>query len=57
MNLEFINDIDLDRIEKIKDRFDWFYANYEYLRKYYPRKHVAVQDQRVIDCDKTLINY
>ena len=53
MNLEFVKDMDLDKIEKIR-QIDWFYSNYEYLRKYYPHKHVAVQDQRVIDCDKNL---
>jgi hypothetical protein len=54
MNLEFVKDMDLDRIKKIKDRLEWFYSNYEYLRKYYPHKHVAIKDQRVIDCDKNL---
>ena len=54
MNLEFVKDMDLDKIEKIKDRLLWFCSNYEYLRKYYPSKHVAIKDERVIDCDKNL---
>lgn len=54
MNLEFVKDMDLDKIEKIKDRLDWFYSNYDCMRKYYPHKHVAIRDQRVIDCDKNL---
>lgn len=54
MNLEFVKDLDLDKIEKIKDRFEWFYANYEYFKKYYPGKHIAIKGQKVIDCDKNL---
>lgn len=54
MNLEFVKDVDIIRIEKIKDNLQWFYANYEYFRKYYPAKYVAIKDQIVIDCDKYL---
>lgn len=52
MNLEFVKDIDLERMEKIRDGFEWFYSHYEYFRKYYLGKHVAIKDQKVIDCDK-----
>ena len=52
MNLEFVKDIDLERMEKIRDGLEWFCSNYEYFRKYYLGKHVAIKDQKVIDCDK-----
>ena len=54
MNLEFVKDLDLDDVNKIKDRLEWFYSNYEYFKKYYVGKHVAIRDQKVIDCDKNL---
>jgi hypothetical protein len=38
----------------IKDRLEWFYSDYEYFKKYYIGKHVAITDQKVIDCDKNL---
>ncbi len=54
MNLEFAKNVDIPKIEKIRDSLEWFYSNYEYFKKYYPGKHVAIKDQIVIDCDKNL---
>jgi hypothetical protein len=54
MNLEYVKEIDIERIEKIRDGLEWFFSNYEYFRKYYPGKHVAIKDQKVIDCDKNI---
>jgi hypothetical protein len=54
MNLEFIKDLDMENVKKIKDRLEWFYSNYEYFKKYYVGKHVAIKGQKVIDCDKNL---
>jgi hypothetical protein len=54
MNLEFIHDVDTFRIEKIRENFKWFYSNYEFFRKYYPGKHIAIKDEKVIGYDKNL---
>ena len=54
MNLEFIKNVDTFRIEKIKENFEWFYLNYEFFRKYYPGKHVAIKDEKVLGYDKNL---
>ncbi|HYF98502.1 MAG TPA: DUF5678 domain-containing protein [Candidatus Saccharimonadales bacterium] len=54
MNLEFSKDVDIVKIVKIRDSLEWFYSNYEYFKKYYPGKHVAIKDQIVMDCDKNL---
>ena len=54
MNLEFAKNVDILKIEKIRDSLEWFYSNYGYFKKYYPGKHVAIKDQIVIDCDKNL---
>lgn len=54
MPLEFVVDYDLNKLEKIKDNFKWFYSNYSHFKKHYSYKHVAIRDNRVIDCDKSL---
>ena len=54
MNLAFVNNMDVDKVEKIKDRLEWFYSNYEYFKSYYLYKHVAIKDKKVIDCDRSL---
>ena len=54
MNLEFVKEIDIERIEKIRENFKWFYSNYEFFRKYYPGKHIAIKDEKVIGYDKNL---
>jgi len=54
MNLEFVKDLDLENVKKIKERLEWFYLNYEYFKRYYVGKHVAIKDQKVIDCDRSL---
>lgn len=54
MNLKFVKDLEIKDIEKIRDGFEWFYSHQEYLKRYYSGKHVAIKDQKVIDCDKNL---
>lgn len=55
MNLAFIKeDLDIAKIERIKDTYEWFYSNYECFRKNYPCKHVAIDNQKVLDCDESL---
>ena len=54
MNLEFVKNVDTFRIEKIRENFEWFYSNYEFFRKYYPGKHIAIKDEKVIGYDKNL---
>jgi hypothetical protein len=54
MNLEFVKDLDLENVKKIKERLEWFYLNYEYFKRYYVGKHVAIKAQKIIDCDRSL---
>ena len=55
MNIEFIKeDWDVAKIERIKNMYEWFYSNYEYFRKNYPCKHVAIDNKKVLDCDESL---
>jgi len=53
MNLEFVKDLDSENVNKIKDRLEWFYSNYEYFKKF-NGKACCNKDQKVIDCDKNL---
>jgi hypothetical protein len=54
MNLDFVNDIDIENVKRIKGGFEWFYLNLEYFKRYYMGKYVVIKDQKVIDCDKSL---
>lgn len=51
---EHNDNIDLDRLERLHDNFDWFYLNYHYLKKDYKDQFIAVKDKKQIDNDKDL---
>lgn len=42
------------KFEKLKDNFDWFYSNYEELKRDYNNQYVAVKEKRQIDSDYDL---
>ena len=42
---------DFGKYEKLKDNFDWFYSNYEELKRDYSNQYVAVKEKRQIDND------
>ncbi|HET6590227.1 MAG TPA: DUF5678 domain-containing protein [Candidatus Nitrosocosmicus sp.] len=41
-------------MEKLKDNFDWFYSNYEKLRREFSNQYVAVKGRKHIDNDHNL---
>ncbi len=45
------SDRDFVKYEKLKDNFDWFYSNYEELRRDYNDQYVAIKDRKQIDSD------
>ena len=48
------SDRDFVKFEKLKDNFNWFYSNYEELKRDYNNQYVAVRDKRQIDHDYNL---
>ena len=48
------SDRDFVKFEKLKDNFDWFYSNYDELRREYNLQYVAVKEKRKIDNDYDL---
>ena len=54
MNLDFVYDLNVEKIEKIKDGLEWFYLNHERLKRCYLGQYVAIKDQKIVDCDKSL---
>lgn len=42
------------KFEKLKDNFEWFYSNYDGLRRDYCNQYVAVKDKNQIDNDCNL---
>lgn len=42
------------KFEKLKDNFDWFYSNYDDLKKDYNSQYVAVKEKKQIDNDYDL---
>jgi hypothetical protein len=38
----------------LKDNFDWFYSNYQELKRDYNKQYVAVKEKRQIDSDYDL---
>ena len=48
------SDRDFVKYEKLKDNFDWFYSNYEELRRDYNDQYVAIKDRKQIDSDFNL---
>ena len=47
-------DRDFVKYEKLRDNFDWFYSNYEELRRDYNDQYVAIKDRKQIDSDFNL---
>jgi len=45
---------DFSNLEKIKDNFEWFYENYEDLKRNFSNRYVAIRDRRQIDDDHNL---
>ncbi len=55
MNIDITqSDRDFVKFEKLKDNFDWFYTNYEELKRDYNNQYVAVKEKRQIDSDYDL---
>lgn len=47
-------DRELDRLQRLRDNFIWFYSNYDHLKKDYKNQFVAVKDKKQIDNDNDL---
>ncbi len=55
MNIDITqSDRDFVKFEKLKDNFDWFYSNYQELKRDYNNQYVAVKEKRQIDSDYDL---
>lgn len=55
MSLESsLNDDAFTKFEKLKDNFEWFYSNYDGLKREYGDQYVAVKDKGQIDNDYSL---
>ena len=48
------SDKDFVKYEKLKENFEWFYSNYEELKRDYSNEYVAGRDKRQIDHDYDL---
>ena len=48
------SDRGFSKFEKLKDNFDWFYSNYDELKRVYNNQYVAVKEKRQIDSDYDL---
>ena len=52
MSLESsLNDETFVEFEKLRDNFEWFYSNYDGLKRDYGNQYVAVKDKSQIDND------
>ncbi len=55
MSLESsLNDDGFVKFEKLRDNFEWFYSNYDGLKKEFSNQFVAVKDKSQIDSDCNL---
>ncbi len=55
MSLESsLNDDAFRKFEKLRDNFDWFYSNYDGLKRDFSNQYVAVKDKSQIDSDCNL---
>ena len=55
MSLEStLNDETFVKFEKFRDNFDWFYSNYDGLKRDFSNQYVAVKDKIQIDNDCSL---
>ncbi len=48
------SDRDFAKYEKLKENFEWFYSNYEELKREYNDQYVAIKDRKQIDSDFNL---
>ena len=48
------NEDEFVKFEKLIDNFEWFYSNYEQLKKGFCNQYVAIKDKRQIDNDSSL---
>ena len=55
MSLESsLNDETFVKFEKLRDNFEWFYSNYDGLKRDFSNQYVAVKDKIQIDNDCSL---
>lgn len=55
MNPEISSSVgDFVRFEKLRDNFEWFYSNYEELKRNFSNQYVAVKNKCQIDHDYDL---
>ena len=55
MSLESsLNDDAFVKFEKLKDNFEWFYSNYDGLKRDFSNQYVAVKNKSQIDNDYNL---
>ena len=55
MSLEStLNDDSFVKFEKLRDNFEWFYSNYDGLKRDFSNQYVAVKDKIQIDNDCSL---
>jgi hypothetical protein len=48
------NEDEFVKFEKLIDNFEWFYSNYDQLKKEFCNQYVAIKDKRQIDNDSSL---
>jgi hypothetical protein len=49
-----LNDETFVKFEKLRDNFEWFYSNYDWLKRDFSNQYVAVKDKIQIDNDCSL---
>ena len=55
MSLESsLNDDSFRKFEKLRDNFEWFYSNYDALKRKFSNQYIAVKDKIQIDNDYNL---
>ena len=55
MSLESsLNDDSFRKFEKLRDNFEWFYSNYDGLKRKFGNQYIAVKDKNQIDNDYSL---
>ena len=55
MSLESsFNDDSFRKFEKLRDNFEWFYSNYDRLKRKFGNQYIAVKDKNQIDNDYNL---
>jgi hypothetical protein len=55
MSLESsFNDDSFRKFEKLRENFEWFYSNYDRLKRKFGNQYIAVKDKNQIDNDYNL---